>query len=60
MIDPDGIRRELKPDALQPRSSNIKVSRLSCRNCVVCFGDLFGGKFWPFVMVIVKAFDQTI
>lgn len=51
---------EVMPEALQPRSSHIKVSRLSGINGAACFGDIFGGKFWPFVMVMVEAFDRTI
>lgn len=47
-------------DALQPHSTNIKVSRLSCVNWMVCLGNLFGGKLRLFAMVIVKAFDQAI
>lgn len=31
-------------DALQHHSSNIKVTRLSCVNCMVCFGDFFWRK----------------
>lgn len=51
---------EVMPGAVQPRSSNIKVSGLSRINGAACLGDLFGARFWPFVMVIVEAFDRTI
>lgn len=51
---------EAVPEALQPRSSNVKVSGLSWINRAACLVIFLGGRFWPFEMVIVKAFDRTI